>query len=120
MDSVGCYTPFGPKNDDICTEETKAEKSLQIYKQEFINGTCMYPCNYLSNFIMSTNEVNPTADGTRQLFFIFKSFIRVNTSSCTYSGLDLFAAVGGYIGLFLGVSIFHLSDGVAYVIKRTI
>ena len=45
-----------------------------------------------------------------QLHFIFQKYIKVTTSYWSYSGLSLLAEVGGYVGLFLGVSVNQISD----------
>ena len=42
------------------------------------------------------------------LILIFNKFIRVTTTENVYDELETIAEIGGYIGLFLGVSVFHL------------
>lgn len=37
-----------------------------------------------------------------------------------YTWIDLFAALGGYLGSFLGVSLFHLRDGFAFILRKVI
>ena len=59
-----------------------------------------------------TKEIDKTktssssyAGANGQLSINFKENIKVITSYHLYSGLSLIAEVGGYVGLFLGVSI---------------
>ena len=116
MEKVGCTPPFVKSLDNICNNQESAKKAMEIYKQENVNSSCLYPCHYLSNFDIST--ISWESHTNREFGIFFKRFVQMNASKCTFSGLDLFAAVGGYIGLFLGVSIFNLRDGVAFIIRR--
>ena len=118
MEEIGCTTPYGDNLENICGTEEKAKKSWAIYKEEnYLNISCLYPCTYLSNFSRKKSVI-AAKNETRDLFIGFREYIQKNVASCTYSGLDLFAAVGGYVGLFLGISILHVSDGFSYVLKK--
>ena len=39
----------------------------------------------------------------------FNKYIRVTNAEYSYTELELLAEFGGYVGLFLGMSVFHLS-----------
>ena len=119
MKTVGCTTPYGLNLDHICTDLENAEKAWKIYEREHSNTSCSYPCSYLGSFLSSKNTV-PPRKGKRELLMTFKEYIKNHTSTCTYSGLDLFAAVGGYLGLFLGGSILNISNVVSSIIKKLI
>ena len=43
------------------------------------------------------------------LVMIFNKYIRVTNAEYSYTELELLAEFGGYVGLFLGMSVFHLS-----------
>ena len=49
-----------------------------------------------------------TAEGTLKLFFA--QFIKVSETEWSYSSLSLLAEVGGYVGLFLGISVNQISS----------
>ena len=36
--------------------------------------------------------------------------IKVTSTHLEYTELELLAELGGYVGLFLGISVFHLAD----------
>ena len=43
------------------------------------------------------------------LAMTFNKYIRVTNAEYSYTELELLAEFGGYVGLFLGMSVFHLS-----------
>ena len=48
--------------------------------------------------------------GEVQLNFKFEKYTRVTKARLAYTGLELVAEFGGYVGLFLGISVFNLSQ----------
>ena len=44
------------------------------------------------------------------MFFQFEKFIRTTKARYAYQGLEFLAEFGGYVGLFLGISVFHLRE----------
>ena len=46
----------------------------------------------------------------QQLNFKFEKYTRVTKARLAYTGLELVAEFGGYVGLFLGISVFNLSQ----------
>ena len=106
----GCTTPYGNIKKDICTNSTIGKL---IAERSGYKPACKHPCQYLGNFELSSKIAIP---GMTKLWF--KKYVQVFETKYTYSLLDLFAALGGYLGSFLGVSLFHLRDGLAYLIKK--
>ena len=106
----GCTTPYGNIKKDICTNSSIGKL---IAETNGYKPACKYPCQYLGDFELSSKEVRP---GLIRLWF--KKYVRVFETKYTYSLVDLFAALGGYLGSFLGVSLFHLRDGLAYLIRK--
>ena len=74
---------------------------------------CKHPCQYLGNIELSSKETRPGS-----IILWFKKYVQVFETNYTYGLLDLFAALSGYLGSFLGVSLFHLRDGLAYFIRK--
>ena len=65
---------------------------------------CYYPCSY---FIVSTKQdkgggISP---GSSKIILTFEELIQVTKSHYIYSELSLIAEIGGYVGLFLGISV---------------
>ena len=118
MDSVGCTTPFDKNLESICTDSSLAKEAMKIYKKEHKNPSCLIPCKFLNRFAKFTNILMERKDNTRLLVVSFKKYISKSKAFLTYSGLDLFAAVGGYVGLCLGFSILDIRNGFSFVIRK--
>ena len=116
MNEIGCTTPYGLNISKLCRDEKQVQKSLQILRRVMRNHSCDYPCDFLSNF--SVNQVKGDILGTH--FINLKEFIEKRESTFTYGWVDLFAALGGYLGSFLGVSLLHISDGFTFLLRKTI
>ena len=75
---------------------------------------------YLGVTLGSTTERD--AKGTNRhmhgyLRLYFEKYIQVSTSRWAYGWLELLAEVGGYFGLFLGVSINQILSMANYLVK---
>ncbi len=55
-----------------------------------------------------------------QTIFYFPSRVVVSKENYFYTVLSLLAEIGGYVGLLLGVSLFHLAAGLSQIIERQI
>ena len=111
----GCRTPFGSTNKtNLCGNSTlRAEMAKRKFLYE---DSCLFPCDYLGNIDLSERASDSSNPGKIKLRF--KRYIQKFQTRNTYSLVDLFAALGGYLGSFLGVSLFHLKDGLAYLIRK--
>ena len=131
IDKVGCKTPYGPDKSQICNEMSDAKVSYAIYSGKgFSNwddsnstNECLNPC---SIFTFSTKEFQNTTRFLAQnadsalIHISFEKFIKVTTEYYIYTELNLIGEVGGYVGLFLGISInqvIYLMDFTASKIK---
>ena len=113
MDSIGCTTPFGLELDNICNEKNKSSEANQLFRDVFL-GTdmqvgkeCPYPCQFLMNRI-TTTDYKEENDTDNAISMEFDKYIKVTTSTYGYTELELLAELGGYVGLFLGLSVFDL------------
>ena len=110
MDEIGCTTPFGVNLDHICKDLNKSRKAMELYdllhhKHRKIND-CSYPCKFIKSSVTpyrGRNDYNTT-------FLRFDNFIKVTKAAYSYTELELLAEFGGYVGLFLGISVFHVSQ----------
>lgn len=109
---LNCTTPFHMDRSRICTNDSLGWAAINLHTDIMYNNSCLYPCQFLSNFVV-------TRSGTKsdQTVFRFKPFVEKYEARYTYGVIDLFAALGGYIGLFLGFSLFQIRDGIVAIIK---
>ena len=105
----GCTTPFGPNKDKICRSSTIGLKVLEMYTETLKNHICRSPCSFISSRVMLRTSENYVTFGTTKhksrVHVYFRENIKVIQAHYLYSGLSLIAEIGGYVGLFLGVSV---------------
>ena len=108
----GCITPYHKVKANICTNQTLGLLASNLWKLENRHNTesaCPLSCEYISIRLGRTSErystFLQTNSKTSQLYLRFEQFIKVSRTQISYGGLELLAEVGGYVGLFLGVSI---------------
>ena len=66
---------------------------------------CPYPCKSSKiNMGRGSDFKEP------KLRFKFNKFIKTTKSRYAYQELEFLAEFGGYVGLFLGISVFHLRE----------
>ena len=113
---IGCTTPYNPDKSNICLEQNQANQAMNIFDDITIQNQtkarklCPRPCQqYIIGF--SNKEISwSNSIRSPTLRMEFPKYIRVSSSSYSYTLLELLAEVGGYVGLFLGVSINQISD----------
>ena len=105
----GCTAPFGPHKDKICDDEKNATKVNDLYKKWYsksiqVTSGCNKPCSYVTlrtNIIFDREKYHNTI---ARVQIYFNENITVTKAYHIYSGLTLIAEIGGYVGLFLGIS----------------
>ena len=116
MEEYGCHSPFGLNKTKICQDSDKAKQVLGIYTEEIEkhNSKCLNPCSFFSIMAMETKNTKLGClfgkCPKNRVIISFKENIKVTTGYYLYSGLSLVAEVGGYVGLFLGVSVNQISN----------
>ena len=115
LKSVGCTTDLGSNLDNVCEKGSDAEeKAKSKVKKIFlysVNHTlvCAFPCQLMKTQLspsLTDGALNSEKDFTVEMH----QYIKVTNFRYSYTELELLAELGGYVGLFLGVSVFHLSD----------
>ena len=117
--SFECTTPFVNDKSNICTNLTLAEFARQR-QSDIIYGNsteltqiCPMDCVQVATQFGShedTDISNSTHYIPGRLSLTFQKYIKVTSTYWSYTGLSLLAEVGGYVGLFLGVSVNQISD----------
>ena len=77
-------------------------KSCTVYKMRTYEEEVMY--------IIDLREVEFKLMPISSVSIIFHELITMSTDQYSYNWLNLVAEVGGYVGLFLGYSVFQLTD----------
>jgi hypothetical protein len=121
MEEVGCTTPFGFNTENVCIEKENREKAFKIYNSQKNKRNkiedCQYPCNFIKSWLsVEKFRLNQTS---KDFSLNFDKFIKVTKAKYSYTELELLAELGGYVGLFLGLSVFHLSQAFDKILDCT-
>ena len=119
IDKVGCTTPFGPDKSQICKEENKSRQAFALYQNRIFlhESNCANPCSIFSLTTTNIKKVE-RSDNETYLNINFPKNIKVFERSYTYSRLSLLAEIGGYVGLFLGISINQVINLLDYLVAK--
>ena len=123
MTKFGCATPFGLNKSGICTTANSSAGALKLYDlyRKKPEPVCPEHCNFLEVSLriqMETNKSKVDKVGSSYIVFSLKNTIKVTNSHFLYDGLTLMAEIGGYVGLFLGISVVHVNDMIRNVLER--
>ena len=116
---LGCTTPFVRNKTNICVDPDKAKKALEIQSDIFdgdnsiLGNACPKSCLHVKSSFGRQESYDIENDenyvpGALKIYF--QHDIKVSKSYWSYSGLSLLAEVGGYVGLFLGISVQQVSN----------
>ena len=118
IERYGCTTPFGPDKDNICTNKTIGKQAMSTYRdwfgwigQEKVN--CFKPCQMI---LIKAMLISKMEQQSSELIFKFPIEVKEVKNYSLYSGLSLFAEIGGYFGLFLGVSLNQITRVTSYLL----
>ena len=114
MKEFGCTPPHSENKENICTNETISKQVFEYWDSEkFVPRTsCPDPCKVMLFRVM------PMASKIIKYSRVklhFQSRVKVVKSYYAYSGLTVIAEIGGYIGLFLGVSINQIPHLILFI-----
>ena len=126
MESIGCTTPFGVNINNICSEQTKSKQALDLFiklvDKKFRIKECPYPCTIVRSLIKpgAPRPSNTNGLANKYVHLNFDKFIKVTKARYSYTELELLAEFGGYVGLFLGLSVFSIHQLFDVVVDSTI
>ena len=123
LENFGCITPFGLNKTKICNNTTNAEKAMKIYWDSMSSAnynSCFNPC---SSFSITSPTPTVTSRETKknavvQLTFEQYKVIKIYESYYIYSELSLIAEIGGYVGLFLGISVNQVTILMDFILSK--
>ena len=119
MEKNGCNAIHTNFKENICRNETDGKAAYTTYSWlRNSGGSCLHPCKYLTPLIIKQSEKNVAKDHQLELGLEFENTIKKVTSYYDYTELSFIAEVGGYIGLFLGFSLYHITDAIKYVLSK--
>ena len=78
---------------------------------------CPYPCKFTRTYFRDKTKLKPEHENPSSLFLRFNKYVKISKARYSYGGLELLAELGGYVGLFLGISVFHLSEAFTKIVQ---
>ena len=124
LDKVGCTTPSQPDKSQICKQEDEGKRAMQINSKNIYEKTkndCSNPCSIFS--LTTTNIKKYDREELKKnniswLTLYFPTTVKAYERSYDYSQLSFIAEVGGYVGLFLGVSINRVTNLLDFLVAK--
>ena len=110
MEKLGCTSPYGRNKSNICTDPVKSREAYSLFMElttwnrSAADAKCPKSCTYQMVSISNFPQQSSGGD-SGYLQLNFQKFIKMSKSQYSYTWLELLAEVGGYVGLFLGVSV---------------
>ena len=97
-------------------DHEKGHEAMDLYEKllakRFTIDECPYPCSFTRTFTR-----DKSANNQGKLQFIFSNLVKTTKSRYSYRELELLAEFGGYVGLFLGISVFNLREVFGKILK---
>ena len=120
LEMFGCTSPFGPNKDKICNDYENGSKVMKLYEKAMSMNVdnCHSPCLFASTKTTKTDEQFQKKLKERKVRIFAKEYIEVKEAYHLYSFLSMIAEVGGYVGLFLGVSVNQVSKLVSVLLDK--
>ena len=88
--------------------------------QFFQMRDCLKPCHSLEISTTSNVTPNPSKTSKSYLFLYFQVVVTKSEEKRLYGWRNLFAEIGGYVGIFLGYSFLTLMDLCAWAYQVAI
>ena len=114
MDLHGCTSSFIPNKDDIRKDMENGTAVMKMYKRIFDDHgyNCISPCSFVTTRAIKSEDktqkkvkVNGEYVSNSYMVISLKENIKMTEAHMLYSLLSMIAEIGGYVGLFLGVSV---------------
>ena len=117
MSNVGCTTPFGPEKNKICQNyEVGDYKFLSLNASSY----CKFPSNIFTFATKSYKSYNYDYISSAFLQIEFEDIIKVTRDYYIYTEISLIAEIGGYVGLFLGVSVNQVTNLLDFITAKIV
>ncbi|XP_071746530.1 uncharacterized protein [Lepeophtheirus salmonis] len=119
LSEYGCIAPWIPHTDPRDKTCYTTKDKLGVYKIIYNRwNDCLDPCHYMIVNV-GGKTVNPATKDT-YVYLYFAHRVLVTKEHYLYDLLSLFAEIGGYCGLFLGYSAYHIALVLGSIINTAI
>ncbi len=115
VDKVGCTVPWLHDKSRICADSNSAQKALKMYHENRRNqlNICLRSCIF-TDVNLGPPVKESGNSGESKIVLYFRKDVKTVTEYLLYDEMSMFAEIGGFMGLFLGVSFLN----VAYLFNK--
>ena len=115
-----CTPPWVPNSSKIWKKPTDIDTTFLIDKNRITNQEkdCDVPCHSVVVDVHGKNYRKYYTRNYGELYVYFGFAVTKSTEHYFYTGYRLVAEVGGYVGLFIGYSFFHLVGSIRYGLEN--
>ena len=113
---ANCTVPWLRSEQPVCTDPAAAKVAFGVWWRRSTNQRqdCRSPCHSLQAQMGALNteqlDVSNSNSTYGLMFLYFPQKVRMSQEEFLYTFLTLLAEIGGYVGLFLGVSVNHFAE----------
>ena len=119
-----CTVPYVRDDSRICTKESDMNTTFWIAWNGVTNQQldCNIPCHSLTVNLGAKNYQNKTVEKQNYglLYLYYAPRVTQSEEHLLYTLLNLFAEIGGYVGLILGYSLFHVAALISSAIETKV
>ena len=120
LKQIGCTTPYAHDKNHICKNKEDSYAAYKLYNKNLPGATifktmawkpsnitkeCFNPCPIFTFMTRSFEKCKKGKNSYSNVLIYFEENIKVTEEYYVYTGINLIAEIGGYVGLFLGVSV---------------
>ena len=119
-----CTVPYIRDNSNICTKPKDINTTFWIAWNRVTNQKkdCNVPCHSTTVHLGAKNYKTKTIEEQSHglLYLYYAPRVTKSTEHLLYTVLNLFAEIGGYVGLILGYSLFHVAEIITSAIETKV
>ena len=115
MTPTFCTVPWSKNNSTVCAKEEDARIALAMAQKiaDVEIQNCENVCTSMP-MVFTGGTAHSDLGPRPSITFNFQPVIRVNTEKYLYTFLNLFAEVGGYVGMMVGYSFMTFAESFHY------
>ena len=115
-----CTAPWMPNNTNICTKRSDINSTFMITRQRFTNqeNDCHSSCRSVAVSVQGKNYRKYANRKYGELYVYYGFEVSKITERYYFTFYQLLANFGGYIGLFLGYSLFSLVNTIRQLAEK--